>query len=300
MSHYGYVSEQLLTGRAVAGSGRRRRAATEPVLRAVGSRWSGSGATSTSRGTGRVVTNNAATSQTPRELIELYRPAVPVVRERPPRPVGGLAADDGRRSRSPSTPSRPGSTHRAGAASRPTRTPPRRSTRSCTHCSRSSATATTWSPPLMEHNSNFVPWHALTQRGAAPPGPARGVPGGALRPRHRGAGPRPPRRARRRPHQAGRASPGASNFLGTKPPLDRVRRSPTTSGYLRPDGTTGSLLLVDAAQLAPTSVIDVAALDVDYLAFSFHKLLAPFGVGVLYARESLLRNGRCRSSTAAT
>ena len=65
-------------------------------------------------------------------------------------------------------------------------------------------------------------------------------------------------------------------------------RSPTASGYRRPDGDTGSLLLVDAAQLAPTSIIDVAELDVDYLAFSFHKVLAPFGVGVLYARESLL------------
>ena len=30
------------------------------------------------------------------------------------------------------------------------------------------------------------------------------------------------------------------------------------------------------------------ALGADYLAFSFHKLLAPFGVGVLYAREALL------------
>ena len=65
-------------------------------------------------------------------------------------------------------------------------------------------------------------------------------------------------------------------------------RSPPHSGYQRPDGDTGSLVLVDAAQLAPTSIIDVAELDVDYLAFSFHKVLAPFGVGVLYARESLL------------
>ena len=36
--------------------------------------------------------------------------------------------------------------------------------------------------------------------------------------------------------------------------------------------------------------VDVQALGVDYLAFSFHKLLAPFGVGVLYAREQLLRS----------
>jgi cysteine desulfurase / selenocysteine lyase len=38
----------------------------------------------------------------------------------------------------------------------------------------------------------------------------------------------------------------------------------------------------------PPALSIVAALDVDYLAFSFHKVLAPFGVGVLYARESLL------------
>jgi cysteine desulfurase/selenocysteine lyase len=34
--------------------------------------------------------------------------------------------------------------------------------------------------------------------------------------------------------------------------------------------------------------VDVQDLDVDYLAFSFHKMLAPFGVGVLYAKEHLL------------
>ena len=47
-------------------------------------------------------------------------------------------------------------------------------------------------------------------------------------------------------------------------------------------------LLVDGAQLVPGSFVDVQALDVDYLAFSFHKLLAPFGVWVLYAKEHLL------------
>ena len=34
------------------------------------------------------------------------------------------------------------------------------------------------------------------------------------------------------------------------------------------------------------------ALDVDYLAFSFHKMLAPFGVGVLYGKEHLLEASR--------
>jgi cysteine desulfurase/selenocysteine lyase len=47
-------------------------------------------------------------------------------------------------------------------------------------------------------------------------------------------------------------------------------------------------LLVDGAQLVPSSFVDVQALGVDYLSFSFHKFLAPFGVGVLYAKEHLL------------
>ena len=38
----------------------------------------------------------------------------------------------------------------------------------------------------------------------------------------------------------------------------------------------------------PGSFIDVQDLDVDFLAFSFHKMLAPFGIGVLYAKEHLL------------
>ena len=48
-------------------------------------------------------------------------------------------------------------------------------------------------------------------------------------------------------------------------------------------------MLVDGAQLVPSSRIDVQDLDVDYLSFSFHKFLAPFGVGVLYAKEHLLQ-----------
>jgi cysteine desulfurase/selenocysteine lyase len=45
---------------------------------------------------------------------------------------------------------------------------------------------------------------------------------------------------------------------------------------------------MDGAQLVPGSFVDVRAADVDFLAFSFHKLLAPFGVGVLYAKQHLL------------
>jgi len=92
---------------------------------------------------------------------------------------------------------------------------------------------------------------------------------------------------------------GASNFLGTKPPLHIVRAIARASGYVQPDGRTGSLLLVDAAQLVPSGSVDVQALDVDYLAFSFHKLLAPFGVGACMPR-SICSTTLCRSSTAGT
>src|SRR5689334_21130520 len=83
---------------------------------------------------------------------------------------------------------------------------------------------------------------------------------------------------------------GASNFTGTKPDLAELRRIADAGGYPQPTGERRALLLVDGAQLLPSNAIDVAALDVDYLAFSFHKMLAPFGIGVLYAKEHLLQH----------
>jgi cysteine desulfurase/selenocysteine lyase len=81
---------------------------------------------------------------------------------------------------------------------------------------------------------------------------------------------------------------GASNFLGTRNPLHAVRALADASGYRQPSGERRSYLLVDGAQLVPGSFTDVQDLDVDFLAFSFHKMLAPFGIGVLYAKEHLL------------
>lgn len=83
---------------------------------------------------------------------------------------------------------------------------------------------------------------------------------------------------------------GASNFLGTKNPLPRIREMAHGSGYYQPSGRRGSYLLVDGAQLVPGTPVDMAALGADFLAFSLHKMLAPFGVGVLYAREEVLRD----------
>lgn len=54
----------------------------------------------------------------------------------------------------------------------------------------------------------------------------------------------------------------------------------------------GARIVVDAAQLAPHRRIDIAADQIDYVAFSGHKLYAPFGAGVLVGRTDWLDAGR--------
>ncbi|MGW4405341.1 aminotransferase class V-fold PLP-dependent enzyme [Nonomuraea sp. NPDC004702] len=50
-------------------------------------------------------------------------------------------------------------------------------------------------------------------------------------------------------------------------------------------------ILVDAAQLVPHRRLNLTALDLDYVAFSGHKLYAPFGAGVLVGRRDWLAAG---------
>lgn len=50
----------------------------------------------------------------------------------------------------------------------------------------------------------------------------------------------------------------------------------------------GALFLGDAAQAVPHMPVDVKALDVDFMAFSGHKMLGPTGIGVLYGKKNIL------------
>ncbi|KUH94139.1 cysteine desulfurase [Mycolicibacterium acapulense] len=50
----------------------------------------------------------------------------------------------------------------------------------------------------------------------------------------------------------------------------------------------GALTLLDACQSVPHQPVDLHALDVDYAAFSGHKMLGPTGIGVLYGRSALM------------
>ena len=50
------------------------------------------------------------------------------------------------------------------------------------------------------------------------------------------------------------------------------------------------LCVIDGAQSVPHMKIDVEDLDIDFLAFSAHKMCGPTGVGILYAKEELLKD----------
>jgi cysteine desulfurase/selenocysteine lyase len=80
--------------------------------------------------------------------------------------------------------------------------------------------------------------------------------------------------------------------LGTKNPIEKVRDIAHTSGYVQPNGEKKSYLLIDGAQVVPNIFIDVKKLGIDFLVWSYHKMIAPFGVGTLYAREELLEKMR--------
>jgi len=71
-----------------------------------------------------------------------------------------------------------------------------------------------------------------------------------------------------------------SNMLGTINP---------TADMAAAAHDAGALVLVDAAQSVPHLPVDGVALDADFLAFSGHKMCGPTGIGVLYAREALLK-----------
>ena len=53
----------------------------------------------------------------------------------------------------------------------------------------------------------------------------------------------------------------------------------------------GALVLLDGAQTVPHQPVDVRSLDVDFLAFSLHKMCGPRGVGILCVRKNLLGTG---------
>ncbi|AUA14384.1 aminotransferase class V-fold PLP-dependent enzyme [Streptomyces sp. SID8382] len=76
---------------------------------------------------------------------------------------------------------------------------------------------------------------------------------------------------------------GASNVTGELWPVRELAAAAHAHG---------ARIVLDAAQLAPHHPVDIAEADVDWVAFSGHKLYAPFGAGVLAGRADWLREAR--------
>jgi len=70
-----------------------------------------------------------------------------------------------------------------------------------------------------------------------------------------------------------------SNVLGTINPAKEI---------IKQAHDAGAITLLDGAQSVPHFPVDVQELDVDFLAFSAHKMCGPSGIGVLYGRKELL------------
>ncbi len=70
-----------------------------------------------------------------------------------------------------------------------------------------------------------------------------------------------------------------SNTLGTINPVKAIAEAAHRAG---------ALVLVDGAQAVPHMAVNVAELGIDFYGFSGHKMCGPTGIGVLWARRSLL------------
>ena len=70
-----------------------------------------------------------------------------------------------------------------------------------------------------------------------------------------------------------------SNVLGLRAPVEEI---------VKRAHAVGAVVVLDCAQSAPHTPVDVKKLDVDFAACSAHKLYAPMGMGALYARAKLL------------
>lgn len=124
---------------------------------------------------------------------------------------------------------------------------------------------------VMEHHSNFLPWKMVAERTGATLVKLEPTPEGELTDEILNSV--------LNEHTKLVALTQVSNVLGRVNDLKHIAK-------LVHD--VGGVLVADGAQSVPHMPVDVTDLDVDFLAFSGHKMLAPTGVGVLYGKRKLL------------
>lgn len=123
----------------------------------------------------------------------------------------------------------------------------------------------------MEHHSNIIPWQQLAKRTGATLKYIELTPAGFL----------DMDSAREQVTDKTKIVSIAhvSNVLGVINPIEAL----TELAHQH-----GAVMVVDGAQAIPHMPVDVQALNVDFYAFSGHKMCGPTGIGVLYGKRSLL------------
>ncbi|HFR3538630.1 cysteine desulfurase [Streptococcus iners] len=123
---------------------------------------------------------------------------------------------------------------------------------------------------VQEHHSNIIPWQQACQQTGA--------------------------KLRYVPLKDGELDVASlKSMLSEKTKLVSLAHVSNVLGSVAPIGeiaelvhAVGAYLVVDGAQSVPHMAVNVQELDVDFYAFSGHKMLGPTGIGVLYGKEELL------------
>lgn len=123
----------------------------------------------------------------------------------------------------------------------------------------------------MEHHANLIPWQELARRTGAELVWFKVTEEGRLDLSNIDELISPRTKVVALTHQ--------SNVLGTINPLDQITKKARE---------VGALFVLDACQSVPHYRVDVKTLNVDFLAFSGHKMLGPTGVGILWGKKELL------------
>lgn len=124
---------------------------------------------------------------------------------------------------------------------------------------------------IQEHHSNILPWQMVAQRTGARLKYLECEADGRFLPEKIQAAFSERTRLVAMTH--------VSNIMGRVNPIDEI---------VRQARTCGAVVVLDAAQSVPHMPVSVRELDVDFMAFSGHKMLGPMGIGVLYGKRKLL------------